>query len=138
MSSQKPFVVTKAIDFCYGHRLLNNSGKCGHLHGHNGRVEIDIATESLNAQGIAYDFNEIKQAIKNWIDQKLDHKMILNERDPFVPLFQETKEPLFLMKENPTAENIAKLIFDKTLNLGFPVEAVRLWETRDAYATYRR
>ena len=37
------YVVTKRIDFCYGHRLLDYDGVCKHPHGHNAAVEIDIA-----------------------------------------------------------------------------------------------
>ena len=33
--------ITKLIDFCYGHRLMNYAGKCRFLHGHNGRIEVD-------------------------------------------------------------------------------------------------
>ena len=36
------FRVTRQIDFCYGHRLLNYEGKCRYLHGHNGRAVIVI------------------------------------------------------------------------------------------------
>jgi len=125
------------IDFCYGHRLLNYEGKCKHLHGHNAKVEIDIATEKLDGRGMAVDFSDIKTAVKTWIDNELDHRMILNKKDPTISFLKEMKEPLFLLEGNPTAENIAKLIFDKTKELGFPVETVRLWETRDSYATYR-
>lgn len=132
----KSYTVTKRIDFCYGHRLLHYTGKCRHLHGHNGRVEIDIATDILDKRGMAYDFSEIKQTIKTWIDAELDHRMILNEKDPAINFLKEIKEPLFILKENPTAENIAKLIFDKVKEFGFPVQAVKLWETPDACATY--
>ena len=134
----KPYVVTKVIDFCYGHRLLNYEGKCRYLHGHNGRVEIDITTDKLDNRGMAYDFTDIKQVIKAWIDKELDHKMLLNEKDPVLPILQEMKDPLFVFQGNPTAENIAKLIFEEALRLGFPVEEVRLWETPDSYATYRK
>jgi 6-pyruvoyltetrahydropterin/6-carboxytetrahydropterin synthase len=41
------FKVTKHIDFCYGHRLLNYDGQCRHLHGHNGRVEMDVEADKL-------------------------------------------------------------------------------------------
>jgi 6-pyruvoyltetrahydropterin/6-carboxytetrahydropterin synthase len=47
-------------------------------------------------------------------------------------------EPLFLLDENPTAENIAKLIYDFTAASGFPVVDVRLWETPHCYARYSR
>ena len=39
--------------------------------------------------------------------------------------------------ENPTAENIAKLIFEFTVGRGFPVVEAHLWETPRCYATYR-
>ena len=130
------FKVTKVIHFCYGHRLLNYEGKCRYLHGHNGRVEIELASASLDARGMVRDFTEIKHAIQRWIDEHLDHKMILCKQDPVLPLLQQAKEPLFLMEQNPTAENLAKLIFDETRRLGFPVSLVRLWETESSFAIY--
>jgi 6-pyruvoyltetrahydropterin/6-carboxytetrahydropterin synthase len=51
--------------------------------------------------------------------------------------FQQQGEPFFLVDVNPTAENIAKLIFDFTKSQGFPVVEVKLWETDDSCATYR-
>ncbi len=42
------FRLTQEIDFCYGHRLLNYSGKCRHLHGHNGRAVI-VLSRSVSA-----------------------------------------------------------------------------------------
>jgi 6-pyruvoyltetrahydropterin/6-carboxytetrahydropterin synthase len=38
---------------------------------------------------------------------------------------------------NPTAENIAKLIFDQSRFFGFPVVEVKLWETASCYAVYK-
>ena len=74
--------VTREIDFCYGHRLLNYSGKCRFLHGHNGRAVIDIAAESLDERGMVFDFSDVKKVIAGWIDENLDHRMILNRQDP--------------------------------------------------------
>ena len=42
------YVVTKRIDFCYGHRLLDYDGVCKHPHGHNAMVEVDVRTGSLD------------------------------------------------------------------------------------------
>ena len=83
------------------------------------------------------DFGDIKRVVTGWIDNNLDHRMLLRRDDPFVDILQETGEPLFLMDENPTAENIAKLIFDITKKNGFPVIETILWETRNCFATYR-
>ena len=55
------FRVSRQIDFCYGHRLLNYAGKCRFLHGHNGRAIITIESETLDERGMVLDFTEIKR-----------------------------------------------------------------------------
>ncbi len=132
------YSVTKTIEFCYGHRLLDYKGKCRYLHGHNGKVEIELSSDRLDRRGMVWDFNEIKQVIHTWIDQELDHKMLLHRSDPVLPLLRRLGEPLFVVDTNPTAETIAKLIFDYAAAQRFPVTAVRLWETSRSVATYRR
>jgi 6-pyruvoyltetrahydropterin/6-carboxytetrahydropterin synthase len=127
--------VTRELRFCYGHRLLNYEGKCRHLHGHNGRVVITIAADQLNAQGMVMDFSRIKEVLGNWLDATLDHRMLLHENDPSIPFLRQLHEPFYVMKVNPTAENIAKLIFDYALSQGFPVVEVQLWETDHCFAT---
>lgn len=131
------YKVTKEIEFCYGHRLLNYRGKCRHLHGHNGKLEIELAAKRLDARGMVRDFDEIKRSIQGWIDENLDHKMILHRKDPALPALRRLGEPLFLMDANPTAESLAKLIFEVAERLGFPVTAVTLWETPRSFATYQ-
>ena len=131
------YSVTKVIHFCYGHRLLNYQGKCRHLHGHNGTVEIELAAATLDGRGMVRDFTEIKQTIQGWIDAELDHKMILCREDPAVPLLRQLHEPLYAIPSNPTAENLAKLIYEQVKRLGFPVTSVRLWETDSSFAVYR-
>ena len=130
------FHVSREIDFCYGHRLLNYEGKCRHLHGHNGRAIISLAGTQLDERGMLVDFADIKRTVSTWIDENLDHRMLLHHNDPVVPLLQEMDEPLWLMDDNPTAENIAKLIYTQSLALGVPIVEVRLWETPHCYATY--
>ena len=132
------YAVTKTIQFCYGHRLLDYQGKCRHLHGHNGSVEIELSSERLDPRGMVRDFEEIKQAIQTWIERALDHKMLLHRKDPAIPALQRLGEPMFLMASNPTAEAIAQLIYDYTASLGFPVTSVRMWETDRSVAAYRR
>jgi 6-pyruvoyltetrahydropterin/6-carboxytetrahydropterin synthase len=128
--------VTREIRFCYGHRLLNYDGKCKHLHGHNGRAVITIEAGRLDERGMVMDFSRIKTVINQWIDQTLDHRMVLHRDDPVLPLLRQQGEPVCVLDVNPTAENIARLIFDFAVSQGFPVTEVRLWETDHAYATY--
>lgn len=131
------FRVTKEIRFCYGHRLLNYSGKCRQLHGHNGRAVITLESSALDRLGMVVDFSEIKSVVTAWIDDTLDHKMILCKEDPVLPALRQLNEPVHLIDVNPTAENIAKLIFDFVAGHGFPVVEVTLWETDTSFATYR-
>ena len=131
------FRVTKEIDFCYGHRLLNYDGKCKYLHGHNGKAVIVLEGEQLDHRGMVVDFTDIKKQVAGWIDANLDHRMILHEADPIVPVLQKLGEPMHIVSENPTAETIAKLIFDFAKAHRLPVREVSLWETFNSYATYR-
>jgi 6-pyruvoyltetrahydropterin/6-carboxytetrahydropterin synthase len=131
------FHVVKELSFCYGHRLLDYEGKCAHPHGHNGRVEIEFASEQLDSRGMVIDFGDIKSEVKRFLDEELDHKMILREDDALTKILQGMNEPVYVMKENPTAENIAKLIFLYAQGRGLPVVSVRLWETASSYAEFR-
>ena len=130
------YSVTKRIDFCYGHRLLDYDGVCAHPHGHNGIVEIEVQTPTLDKRNMVMDFSDIKHAIKTWIDRELDHKMILRADDPLTPVLEEMGEPVFKIDSNPTAERIARLIFDISREQGLPVAKVTVWETPTSWATY--
>jgi 6-pyruvoyltetrahydropterin/6-carboxytetrahydropterin synthase len=129
--------LTQEIDFCYGHRLLNYGGKCRHLHGHNGKAVIVLEGEQLDDRGMLVDFSDIKSSLRHWIEEHLDHRMILCQADPAVAHLQELGEPLYLIDRNPTAENIARLIYERAREFGFPVIEVALWETIRSCATYR-
>lgn len=129
--------VTKEIRFCYGHRLLHYQGKCRHLHGHNGRVEIELSSEALDARGMVVDFEDIKQAVQRWIDATLDHTLLLNERDPLIPALKAAGERYDAMPANPTAEAIATRIFEHAQSQQLPVTRVTLWETDASFATYQ-
>ncbi len=130
------YLVTKRIEFCYGHRLLDYDGVCKHPHGHNAVAEIDVRTDRLDARNMVADFSDIKRLVKGWIDRELDHKMILRHDDPLVAPLRELGEPMFLLESNPTVERIARLIFEKTQELGFQVVAVRVWETPSSFASF--
>jgi 6-pyruvoyltetrahydropterin/6-carboxytetrahydropterin synthase len=128
--------VTRELSFCYGHRLLNYQGKCRYLHGHNGRAVITLQAPALDARGMVVDFSDLKRVVGTWIDEAIDHKMLLHKDDPAVPHLRQLGEPLLLLDVNPTAENIARLIFDYTAQHGFPVVEVQLWETDSCFASY--
>lgn len=128
--------VTIVIHFSYGHRLLNYKGKCARLHGHNGRVHIEVASEMLDGRWMVMDFNEIRKGIGKWIDENLDHKMVLSEKDSLAAVLQSAGEPVLVIPEDPTAEIIARLLFRECRKKRIPVSKVTLWETETSYAAY--
>ena len=130
------YSVTKRLDFCYGHRLLDYDGICKHPHGHNAVAEIEVRTGHLDNRNMVCDFSDIKRIVKGWIDQALDHKMLLRQDDPLVKPLQELGEPVYLLESNPTVERIARLIFDYATEQRLPVVCVRVWETPTSFAEY--
>jgi 6-pyruvoyltetrahydropterin/6-carboxytetrahydropterin synthase len=115
-------------DFAAAHNLRNYKGKCEDLHGHNYKVRVFMAGEKLDDSGLLYDFVHLKQVIHAVI-RPLDHKY-LNELPPFDKL-------------NPSAENIARYIYDEAVKQlrpaanGAAISRVIVWETETSAATYR-
>ena len=134
--------VTIIVDFCYGHRLLDYEGKCAHLHGHNGRVEVCVEglTDKLNRSGFVIDFSDIKTFVKKWIDETWDHRMQLRHDDPAYVAVLAHDDKVRDVPFNPTAENMARELFGVVGNflLGVPetviVKSVKFWETPTSFA----
>jgi 6-pyruvoyltetrahydropterin/6-carboxytetrahydropterin synthase len=130
------YSVTKKIEFCYGHRLLDYDGICKHPHGHNAIAEVEVRTDSLDPRNMVCDFSDIKRVVKGWIDRAIDHQMILRHDDPLVEPLRALGEPVFIVQSNPTVEHIAKIIYDYTKEQGFPVVRVTVWETPTSFASF--
>ena len=111
-------------EFSAAHRLREYNGACEKLHGHNWRVEMTVAGERLNNLGMLADFREITRILEETSD-RFDH-LFLND----MPDFQE---------QNPTTENIARLIFERCareMPRGVRVRDVTVWESRRRRARY--
>ncbi len=91
---------------------MNHPGKCKHLHGHSARVAITLEADTLNEQGMVCDFSDINQFAGKWIDNTLDHNMLLHKDDPILPILQEAGERVMVVDEHPTAEFLARMIFE--------------------------
>jgi len=130
------YSVTKRIEFCYGHRLLDYDGNCRHLHGHNAVAEIEVRADALDSRDMVMDFGDIKRTLKAWIDREIDHRLLLRHDDPLVALLRAQGEPVVVIDGNPTAERLARLLFEQARALGVPVTRVTLWETPSSWATW--
>ncbi len=105
--------ITKRFYFEAAHRLMHNKGKCKNIHGHNYVVDVAIHNLGINEKtGMTVDFNSLK-FIKDWIDDCLDHAILLNFDDkPIIRLCQKYEYKWCGFEGDPTAENIATVIKD--------------------------
>ena len=131
------YTITKEVYFCYGHRLMNHPGKCRNLHGHSVKASITITADQLNDQSMVCDFSDIQTCVNNYIDQHLDHNFLLHKDDPVIPLLDQNNERYLAIDEHPTAEVLAKMIYQNVKQNGYNVQQVILWETASANACYK-
>jgi 6-pyruvoyltetrahydropterin/6-carboxytetrahydropterin synthase len=133
-------IIDKSFSFCYSHRVWsqelnpqftdrgNNKCACRHLHGHEGLVKVfleEIITGvNVNSTGFVTDFLNLGW-FKNFIDDYLDHKMILDENDPLLPY--EVPE---IWSKGQTKLDETFLVHDirgfTTVNLNIFVERLKL------------
>jgi 6-pyruvoyltetrahydropterin/6-carboxytetrahydropterin synthase len=130
------FTITQEVHFCYGHRLLHHPGRCRHLHGHSAKAAVTILADELNNQGMVCDFTEIKHVTAGFIDERLDHNLLLHRDDPLCPLLEAANERFLMLDEHPTAEALAKMIYRHVKRQGYRVQKVTVWETLSACASY--
>ena len=87
--------------------------------------------------GMVVDFGDVRDLVKRWVDLNIDHRMVLWSRDPLAAVLIDMGEPVYVLDENPTAENLARHIFLRVSERGLRLSEVRLWETPSSCATYR-
>lgn len=120
------YTVSAQAHYDAAHYLRNYRGKCAKLHGHRYVVEAVIQLEDLDESGIAFDFADLKGALRELADG-LDHEN-LNE----LPQFDGVET---------SAENQARYFFDQ-LKRRLPQRAAsgllyaRVWESPTQWAQY--
>jgi len=115
------FTISKEFHFCASHQLtgLASNHQCARLHGHNYILVAVLAGEELNNVGFIRDYGELDQ-IKKYIDEHLEHRHLNDVFDA-----------------NPTAENMARLLFNRFSETYPELIAIRLSETLKTWAEYR-
>ena len=129
--------VSRKAHFNAAHRLYRKEwtdeknkevfGKCSNpnYHGHNYELVVSVTGRIDRETGYVIDIQKLKDVIKEEVEDAFDHKNLNLEVKEFENL-------------NPTAENIAVVIFEKIkprLNLEFDLE-IKLYETPRNFVTY--
>ena len=116
------FVITKEFSFSASHKLcgLEEGHPCMNTHGHNYRVIVEMSDKRLNKNGFILDYRKFAE-IKIYLDRYFDHQDITSIFSP----------------ANPSAENIAKYLYDIFTRTYPLLTAITVSETDKTFATYR-
>lgn len=158
------YKISKEFELDFGHRVWTQElnpklagtslNKCRFLHGHRGKIIIELASEQLN-KSMVLDFNELNW-FKEFIDRFIDHKFLVDNNDPAMGLNsqqidieelphgmsveitdEEIGQSFVYIPFVPTAENLCKWFYEIIeKKLGSIVYSVTFYETPKSKATY--
>lgn len=111
------------------HHVEGYPGKCARLHGHNWVVEAVVKGKELDELGMLIDFKVMKKELAAVLE-RFDHRY-LNELEPFAS------------GVNPTAENLARIIFEElagreVLKRDNALHAITVFESPKSSVTYTK
>lgn len=114
---EREMIIGVSTSFSAAHSIPGHA-KCGKVHGHNFKVEVEISGK-VGQNGMVMDFFDLKRIV-NEVVSKFDHTL-LNEQI-----------------EIPTSENICLKIFEELKERGLNVRRVRVAENEDKWAEIRK
>ena len=111
------------------HHVEGYPGKCARLHGHNWVVEAVVKGKELDELGMLIDFKVMKKELADVLE-RFDHRY-LNELEPFAS------------GVNPTAENLARIIFEElagreVFKRDSELHAITVFESPKSSVTYTK
>jgi 6-pyruvoyltetrahydropterin/6-carboxytetrahydropterin synthase len=120
------YELTVDSHFDAAHCLRGYEGSCSRVHGHTWTASVTVAAEGVGEIGLSMDFRDIAARLDDEV-RELDHQN-LNDLPAFTDL-------------NPTAENIARYLYDR-LDARFDVPdvnvlSVTVGESERYRVTYR-
>lgn len=142
------YYIKKTFTWDASHRLLGHQGKCSSVHGHTYRAIITIQASVLDEIGVGIDFGDFSD-LGNWIQSNWDHAALLNTKDPLAVMFTVPYDghpsgKTYLFMENPTAEVMARVLFEEAERLlpnlrhGLQVKSVEVFETPNNSAVFTK
>jgi len=141
-------LITRRLEFDAGHRIPDHKSQCRHLHGHRYAIEITLSGDIIDkagdaANGMVMDFSQVKGLAMQHLVDEWDHAFLVFEGDRVVADFLDALpgHKTVVLDRVPTAENLARLAFDRldgvyrdTYGNHLRLERVRLYETPNCWA----
>ncbi|MEC9400227.1 MAG: 6-carboxytetrahydropterin synthase [Myxococcota bacterium] len=140
--------ITLEHNFETAHRLSSPGApiKCQSIHGHSWWVKATIAGEQLDEMGMLVEFGAFKKAWRAFLDDQVDHHLLVKEGDPVgeAILGAQPDARLRFLEFDPTTEHLARWLFEQTSQIlsqvspreDLYVVGVHLQETRVNAAEY--
>ena len=136
------YMITTTTHFDGAHFLAGYDGKCRNIHGHRWGIKVTAAAETLSGDGsdraMVTDFSDLKKVLEG-ITDAFDHALIYEAGSLKETTRAALREEGFRMCEisfRPTAECLAKHIYDRMKDAGCPVYSVEVHETPGNAAIY--
>lgn len=145
--------ICKSFEVESGHMLSKHPGRCKFPHGHSRRIDIVLASRTLDASDMVCDFSAIKHAVGEFLET-FDHSMAVNSEDPRGKAMGPERMVVF-KDQDPTTEVIAKAIYEFVaerlssrepivgrdgyvyrIPQGVRIERVRVTETSSSWGEY--
>ena len=134
--------VTKTVRFDAAHVLTNREGLCKNLHGHTYRVDVSVSCGDGMPGDMVMDFKELKRIANETICDRFDHAFMYNTASPgeteIAAVVERNGMRTVPIPFRSTAENLAKLFFAELEKKIAGLSSVRVWETQDSSAEYRK
>ena len=134
--------VTKTVRFDAAHVLTNHEGLCKNLHGHTYRVDVSVSCGDGMPGDMVMDFKELKRIANETICDRFDHAFMYNTASPgeteIAAVVERNGMRTVPIPFRSTAENLAKLFFSELEKKIAGLSSVRVWETQDSSAEYRK
>jgi len=169
------WIIDKEFSFEMGHRVwaqkldrpdlsLSTECACKHLHGHSYTIKVFLGADELDHSQMVTDFKNLN-FMKQFVDDVLDHKFMIDINDPNFELITGSKVPdttwnfmnlneaynvedtnlslhrnsFVLVDFVPTSENICKYLkiyAQSKIGDIAKVESLELWETKKSHCSY--
>jgi 6-pyruvoyltetrahydropterin/6-carboxytetrahydropterin synthase len=140
--------ITRRLEFDAGHRIPKHQSQCRHLHGHRYALEVTLAGDVIRHinsanDGMVMDFSKVKEIARIHLVDKWDHAFLVSADDKAVVDFLGTlpDHKTVILDTVPTAENLARIVFDilepiyrDVYGNQLRLEHVRLYETPNCWA----
>ncbi len=141
-------LITRRLEFDAGHRIPDHRSQCRHLHGHRYDIEITLSGNIIDkagdcANGMVMDFSLVKDLAKANLVDEWDHAFLAFAGDNAIVDFLNSlpDHKTVILDQVPTAENLARIAFDRlnavyrdTYGNHLRLERIRLYETPNCWA----